>query len=178
MTKVYDRNGRRIIAALWDEISQKPDRINEIAVLVDPNKLQYVGWNDVANELQLLDFDAADIPYDNSGSGAVATEVQAALDELFAASGASTVFAGFVDGAAVAEQLPSGWTVARTAVGTYTLTHGLSLAGADDLSLVVTSENSRAEYFSPGTNSIGVRIQVTPDVDVDRDWFFLAKRNL
>jgi chaperonin cofactor prefoldin len=94
VTKVYDSSGRRIIAALWDEISQIPDRVNEIAVLTDPNKLQYVGWNDVANELQLLDFDAADIPYDNSGSGLVATDVQAAIDELAAAAGIGTVFSG------------------------------------------------------------------------------------
>ena len=142
MTKVYDRNGRRIIAALWDEISQKPDRINEIAVLTDPNKLQYVGWNDVANELQLLDFDAVDIPYDNSGSGLVATNVQDAIDELAAASGVGTVFSGFVSlaGTTGTSDLPTGWTVSRPGAGRYVVVHSLSLATDTDLHITATCD--------------------------------------
>ncbi len=142
MTKVYDRNGRRIIAALWDEISQIPDRVNEIAVLTDPNALRYVGWNDVANELQLLTFDAADIPYDNSGSGLAATEVQAAIDEIATGSGVGTIFSGHVSlaGTTVSSDLPSGWTVSRPAAGRYVVVHSLGLATDTDLHITATCD--------------------------------------
>ena len=183
MTKVYDRNGRRIIAALWDEISQIPDRVNEIAVLTDPNKLQYVGWNDVANELQLLDFDAVDIPYDNSGSGLVATNVQDAIDEIAAASGLSTVFAGYCDAFTAAEQLPAGWTAARVGGGLITVTHSLGLSTNKDLSITAIalsngSNDSRIQLSTIGVNSFQIQSYNTStggaaDVDV----FFIATRN-
>ncbi len=182
MTKVYDPSGRRIIAALWDEISQKPDRINEIAVLTDPNKLQYVGWNDVANELQLLDFDAVDIPYDNSGSGLAATNVQDAIDEIASASGLSTVFAGFVDAFTAAEQLPAGWTAVRSGAGLLTITHGLGLANVLDLSIVAIARSGGSNDSRVNTilaNSFAIQsYNTTTGGAVDVDIFFLAKRNV
>ncbi len=175
--RIYDAAGRLKISALWAAISGVPTRVKEIEVLVDPNERQYVGWNDVSNQLELFAFDALDIPYDNTSSGLTATNVQDAIDEIEAAATPTTFF-GYVDDFASANQLPAGWTVTRTAVGTYTVTHSLGLSDIRDLSFVALAENSRAEWFSNGLNSIRVRIQVTPDTDVDRNWMFIAGLNV
>ncbi len=126
----------------WDAIADIPDRVLEIAALLDPNALRYVGWNDTSNELELLQFDAADIPYDNTTSGLTATEVQAAIDELAAGAGAGTVFSGFVSitGTTVTSDLPSGWTVSRPAAGRYVIVHSLSLAATTDLHITATCD--------------------------------------
>ena len=189
---LYDSTGREVMAMRWDAIADKPDRINEIAALVDPNELRYVGWNDISNELELLLFLAADIAYDNSGSGLVATEVQAAIDELAAASGASSVFAGWVStaGTTGTSQLPAGWTVTRPALGRYTVTHGLGLGGYEDLSVTCTGIHDngfdtgypRLVQIQPsGSSGNAFQIGMTTDfagIDfVNDEWFFLAKQN-
>lgn len=108
------------------------------------------------------------------GSGLAITGTE--LDTTSATLG--TVFAGFVDAAVAAEVLPSGWTVTRPATGTYTLTHNLGLSDVNDLSIVVTADEARAEYFSSATNSIGIRLQVSPDTDINADWYFIATLNV
>ncbi len=108
------------------------------------------------------------------GSGLAITGTE--LDTTSATLG--TVFAGFVDAAVAAEVLPAGWTVTRPATGTYTLTHNLGLSDVNDLSVVVTADEARAEYFSSATNSIGIRLQVSPDTDINADWYFIATLNV
>ncbi len=184
--RIYDAAGRLKIAALWAAISGVPARIKEIEVLADPGELQYVGWNDTSNQLELFAFDALDIPYDNSGSGLAATDVQAAIDELEAGAvpGLETVYSGFCDAFTAAEQLPAGWTAARTGSGLITVTHSLALAGVNDLSIMAIaisngSNDSRVQRSSLGLNSFQIQSYVSSTGGVaDVDIFFIAKRNL
>lgn len=173
------------MAMRWDAIADIPVRVLEIAALVDPNALRYVGWNDASNQLELLTFDAADIPYDNTISGLVATNVKTAIDELAAGAvpGLDTVYAGFADAFTAAEQLPAGWTAARVGGGLITVTHSLGLATNKDLSITAIalsngSNDSRIQASSIGINSFQIQSYNTStggaaDVDV----FFIAKRN-
>ena len=179
MTEVYDEAGRRKVAALWDAIAGRPDRINEIAALVDPNALRYVGWDDTLNQLDFFEFDSADIPYDNTTSGLTATDVQAAIDEL-AGTLAPNVFHGWVSatGTTGTSALPAGWTVTRPAAGRYIITHGLTLSVSTDLRVVAmnehTSEYMSCEYDALGLNSFEVIIGRGAGVQVSRAFFFIA----
>jgi hypothetical protein len=189
---LYDSTGREVMAMRWDAIADKPDRINEIAALVDPNELRYVGWNDISNELELLLFLAADIPYDNSGSGLAATDVQAAIDEVV--SGPSgNVFPGRVSatGTTGTSDLPAGWTVTRPALGTYTVTHSLGVGNFEHLSVVCTAIHTAfvantgwptlCQVNSASSTANAFQIIVSTDfagVDrVSRGFFFLAQEN-
>ena len=177
---LYDSTGREVMAMRWDAIADKPDRINEIAALIDPNELRYVGWNDTSNELELLLFAAVDIPYDNSGSGLTATDVQAAIDEVAAGAGAGTLFHGHVNqaGTTVGSDLPSGWTVAHPGTGRYTVTHSLGLAGQDDLHICATQEDDvnfgHFIYVLPSTNSFELNFRNVSNIAQDNAWFFVA----
>lgn len=188
---LYDSTGREVMAMRWDAIADKPDRINEIAALIDPNELRYVGWNDISNELELLLFDAADIPYDNSGSGLTATDVQAAIDEVVS-GGSGGVFAGQVSiaGTTGTSNLPAGWTVTRPALGRYTVTHSLGLGDYEDLSVTAMGIHDgpfdtgypRLIQIQPsGSNGNAFQVGITTDfagIDfINTEWFFLAMEN-
>ncbi len=188
---LYDSTGRKVMAMRWDAIADIPDRVNEIAALIDPNALRYVGWNDTSNELELLEFDAADIPYDNTISGLTATNVKAAIDEL-AAGTSNAVFAGRVSssGTTGTSDLPAGWTSNRPAQGRYNVVHSLGLGSYQHLSVVCTGIHDngfdtgypRLVQIQP-TNSSGNAFQVGQTTDfagidfVNDEWFFLAKIN-
>lgn len=169
------------MAMRWDAIADIPDRVNEIAALVDPNALRYVGWNDISNELELLAFDAADIPYDNTTSGLTATEVQAAIDEIAGVT-APTTYWGWVNTAGdqttvPISRLPAGWTVNRSSTGVYTVTHGLGLADVRDLAIVVTVFTNDASSYewkirSTSANSFTVNIWIAGMAN--GSWFFNA----
>ncbi len=188
---LYDSTGREVMAMRWDAIADKPDRINEIAALIDPNALRYVGWNDASNELELLAFAAEDIPYDNTTSGLAASDVQAAIDEISMGT-TSAVFAGRVSllGTTVTSDLPSGWTCNRPALGRYNVTHGLGNPGYEELSVtamgihdgVFDTGYPRLVQIQPaGSNGNAFQVGITTDfagIDfVNTEWFFLAKLN-
>ncbi len=97
--------------------------------------------------------------------------------ELNTTGALGTVFAGFVDSVVAAEVLPAGWSVVLDATGVYTITHSLDLDDVNDLSFIVTADEARAEYFAPTADTISIRIQRTPDVDVNADWYFIATLN-
>lgn len=178
----YDSTGRPMMAMIWEAIANIPDRVNEIAALIDPNELQYVGWDDTANELQLMAFDAADIPYDNTVSGLVAAQVQDAIDEL-AAGVAPTVFFGWVSstGTTATSRLPAGWTVARAATGRYTVTHGLGLTNVNGLSMVGTPVQTvfslACQAGTLGLNSFEMRLMQENEALTNNQWFFVAGIN-
>lgn len=179
------------MAMRWDAIADKPDRINEIAALVDPNELRYVGWNDISNELELLLFLAADIPYDNSGSGLAATDVQAAIDEIAGGPSGNT-FPGRVSSAGTTgtSDLPAGWTVTRPSLGEYTVTHSLAVGDYTHLTVVAMGSHvgtfdtgfPRLCQLNPGSSTANAfRVTITTDfAGIDRinsEWFFIAQRN-
>lgn len=177
--RIYDAAGRLKISALWAAISGVPDRVKEIEALVDPNELQYVGWNDVSNQLELFAFDAADIPYDNTSSGLTATDVQAAIDEAVAAVVPGT-FAGFVSSAGTTgtSTLPSGWTVSRPFTGRYTVVHGLALSSNVGLSPVGTPTQPTfslaCQIGTLSVNSFEMRLMQENEVLTNNGWFFVA----
>ncbi len=188
---LYDSTGREVMAMRWDAIADKPDRINEIAALVDPNALRYVGWNDISNELELLAFAAEDIPYDNSGSGLAATDVQAAIDEIVGGPSGQT-FPGRVSSAGTTgtSDLPAGWTVTRPSLGEYTVTHSLAVGSYQHLSVVAMGSHvgtfdtgfPRLCQLNPGSSTANAfRVTITTDfAGIDRvnsEWFFIAQRN-
>lgn len=184
MAQRYDSTGRPMMAMIWEAIANIPDRVNEIAALVDPDELRYVGWNDTTNQLELLEFDSADIPYDNSTSGLSATDVQAAIDELEAAIPTTSPvvhYDGWVNaaGTTAGSILPSGWTVAKPAAGRYTLTHGLGLSDYRNLRVFAlsehTSEYMACEYVNAAPNFFQIQIGRGAGVAVDREFFFYAR---
>jgi len=176
----------------WDAIADIPDRVNEIAALIDPNALRYVGWNDASNELELLAFAAVDIPYDNGASGLAATDVQAAIDEVVSGPSGAT-FPGRVSatGTTGTSDLPAGWTVTRPALGTYTVTHSLSVGSFEHLSVVSTAIHTAfvantgwptlTQVNSASSTANSFQIIVSTDfagVDrVNRGFFFIAQEN-
>jgi hypothetical protein len=180
--RIYDAAGRLKIAALWAAISGVPARVKEIEVLVDPNALQYVGWNDVTNQLELLTFDALDIPYDNSGSGLAATDVQAAIDEAVAAA-SPNLFAGWVSstGTTGTSRLPAGWTVTRPFTGIYTVTHSLALSNTNGLSvaasIIATGGQANIQVRDTLTVNSFQTETIFADVALNRGWFFVAVIN-
>jgi hypothetical protein len=119
----------------WSQITGIPDRILELAALGDPGARRFIVWNDTTNDLEYLELLADDVPYDNAVSGLTATNVQEAIDEIYAAITASGVFAGYVDESVAAEVLPAGWTVSKPAAGRFLITHSLGLASIYDLAV-------------------------------------------
>ncbi len=180
--RLYDAAGRLKIAALWAALSGTPDRVKEIEVLVDPNALRYVGWNDVTNQLELLQFAAEDIPYDNTASGLTAVDVQAAIDEAVAAA-TPNVFAGFVSslGTTGTSNLPAGWTVTRPAAGRYVVVHNLALSGINGLSPVGTPQRTTfsiaCQLGATTANQFEMRLMQENETLTSTQWFFVAVIN-
>jgi hypothetical protein len=160
---LYDSTGRRkeaLVEIDWTEITGIPARVLEIASLVDPNALRYVGWDDIANQLKLLTFDADFIPYNNAVSGLTATTVQDAIDELAASISASAVFFGHVgsDGS-TGNSLPAGWSASRLSLGVYLITHNL---GDADYGIVATmgsvnqAGRTQVSHFNKAANDVEI----------------------
>lgn len=170
----------------WSQITGIPARVNEIAALGDPGARRFVVWDDAGNQLDYLDLNAAEVPYDNSGSGLTATDVQAAIDEVYAALTASGVFAGFIDASSLgSSQLPAGWSVANPATGRFAVTHNLGLTNVFDLSIAPSARLSAgstddryALITNEGTNSFEILVNDVGAGPVNDDSYFLAKLNV
>lgn len=179
--RIYNSSGRRVISSLWNGLVNVPANIQELAALADPDALRYVGWNDSNDRLELLTFAASDIPYDPSTSGLSATDVQAAIDEV-AAAGSGAVYAGYVASTGISYSVPSGWSVSKTATGTYVVTHNLGLSVTTDLSIVGTPVNSAfsvvCQLSTTGLNSFTMLLMEENETLRNVTWHFLASLNV
>lgn len=112
----------------------------------------------------------------------VATDVWVFFTDAPQSSGVDVVYAGYVDSAAAAEVLPSGWSASVAGVD-YTITHNLGLSSGNDLSISITPKLGGAvddrygTVFSAGANSFHVTIVDTGAGNVNNDFWILAKRN-
>lgn len=189
MSEVYDNQGRKkqsLIVIDWANITNIPARVTEVAAITDPNsEFYYIGWNDVANQLQLRIFDPLKIPYNPAISGLTSTNVKAAIDELaalVAAITAGNVYPGYVgsDGT-TGNRLPVGWSATRTGAGTYEVTHSLGLANLTRLAVspvcIGTAGNKSAQQRSSGTGNKFVIETVDSGTGTltDEAFSFLAK---
>ena len=71
MGQRYDSTGRPMMAMIWEAIANIPDRVQEVAALVDPNELRFKrggcfdvgvrcgGWGNVILEASVMDREAA-----------------------------------------------------------------------------------------------------------------------
>ena len=88
-------------------------------------------YADNANVAQTISPAAGGLQVDNQATGAGTERVLTTSDLI-------PSFGGFVDAAATAEVLPSGWTAVKNSSGNYTITHNLGLANANDLAISAT----------------------------------------
>lgn len=181
MSERYDQTGRRTLAMIWEAIANIPDRVMEIVALDDPGELRYVGWNPTSEQLELLEFSAADIPYDNSSSGLTAENVQEALDEVGTSSSDIIEFDAWINeaGTTGGSILPSGWTVSRPATGRYTLTHGFELEDYRRLHVFAFSQHTdefmACEYINAAPNFFQIQIGRGAGVAANREFFLYAR---
>jgi hypothetical protein len=94
-------------------------------------------------------------------------------------AGAGTSYGGFVDAAATAENVPTGWSAANTGTGLYTVTHNLGLSSATDLAISfgiirAIADDTFINVITPGVNSFTIGINDSGSGAVDSDFFFTA----
>ena len=120
------------------------------------------------------------------------TEAEAYVTPATLSSSPTTVptnYHGFVPSTAIGEKVPAGWSVIRTFIGTYTVTHNLGLSDIDDLIIQLTacgepplglaSNNFiTSTCFERTANTFRVLLGF-PDMGTiggaeheDRDWYF------
>lgn len=184
---IFTREGLRKSGnvADWSQITSIPQRVVELAALGDPGGLRLVIWNDTLNELDYLEALAEFLFYDNATTGLAATDVQAAIDEIYALITTSGSFPGFIDASALgSSSLPAGWSVANPAGGRFTVTHNLGLASVTQLSVVPSARLSaggtddRYALISNETlNSFDILIVDTGAGAVNDDSYFMAQLN-
>ncbi len=105
------------------------------------------------------------------------------------------IFTGYVPSNGIGEVVPSGWSVLRTGVGRYTVTHNLGLSDVNDLIIMLTCLGEPptigpiGDQFILGTviqrttNDFGITVGY-PDMGTlggadheDRNWMFMAIDN-
>lgn len=94
------------------------------------------------------------------------------------------IYSGYVgaDGS-TGNDLPTGWSVNKSATGVYVITHSLALATATDMQIATNiAENAaRVSYAVGGTNSFTVRTATVVPALADTAFNFIAtipRRNL
>ena len=94
----------------------------------------------------------------------------------------TTIYAGYVDAAVAAEQLPAGWTVSL-AGATFTVTHNLGLASAVDLSVTATAvlaagDDRFATVVNQTVNAFDIIVVDVGAGAIANAFSFLAKKNV
>lgn len=153
MAQKYDSSGRRVISTPFSSIDSLPALLDLLANLVDPDEDALLAWDDSEGE-----FIFVPVP---------------SVDQF-------QLFSGFVNSAADAEEVPSGWSVTNDSTGVYTVTHGLGLSNTNNLRVAITlidatNTSVRASITDRSTDSF----EVTIDDDIgnaDQDFFFIAQR--
>lgn len=113
----------------------------------------------------------------------VATDVWQMLTDAPSAGSVNTVYSGYVDSGATAEQVPAGWSVANTGTGLYTVTHNLGLASGNDLSVALTliravADDTYINVIARNANDFTLGIVDSGSGATDSAFFFIAKRNV
>lgn len=94
----------------------------------------------------------------------------------------ATHYAGYVDGAAAAVDLPAGWTCVRNSTGNYTITHNLGLASGLKLAVAITPNAlvSNTGRIDTGAGTTANKFTATTYTSssgaaADSAFFFVAK---
>jgi hypothetical protein len=129
---------------------------------------------------------AGGLEVDNQDTGGGFERVLTTSD--LSGGGAGITFSGYVDDFAVSNVLPAGWSATRLGLGTYKITHLLSLLDIRDLHITVTGIGNvggpsgmiMGSVLGRFTNSFDVQLG-NPDMgagggggNVDRNWMFIC----
>lgn len=140
-----------------DSVSQGDDHIRNIKTALLNTFTNFAGAAMTLTEAQLNDASRKSATETLSGdktfSGAVEKRI-GGFDYVM-----SPCYGGFVDSAAASEQVPTGWSVAKTGTGQYTVTHTIpNISDYRDLGISVTATSSGTAFRGA---SIGPSLSAT-----------------
>ena len=88
----------------------------------------------------------------------------------------STVYAGYIDSAATAEELPTDWTVTRTGNGQYTVTHNLGTTSyAVSLGIIGSTAIAYITMDSLNANDFKIVTWDSTPTNTDKSFTFLVE---